>query len=210
MSKLKSAINKARNTIRYGLVLQTARVYLIRAGIDISPYYIMKEGIGNFTPPAIKDYDPSLYITSFFSEEDITLISKKVPEYQTRYVVNSVKDGQMCYGIKYRNDVAAFLLVDFKSSHYKTIDFPLKENEVYFNDMYTLESFRGKNIAPFLRFRCMQALRDMGKDTFYSMTEYFNTPAVNYKKKLNAQKQKLCLYLQLFKKYEWNFTLKTY
>jgi hypothetical protein len=209
MNKLNNVVKKISKTVRYGLVLQNVRVWLIRIGIDFSPYYFMMDYVGDTAPPLLKD-DPSDYFTSFLNEGDIELLSNKIPEWQTKYIFNALRDGQKCYGLKYKGEIAAFMMINYKAFHYKTVSEPLNEKEVYFNDMYTLEVFRGRNIAPYLRYQCIQALKETGTERFISMTEYFNTPAVKYKKKLNARKLKLCLYVNLFHKFERNWTLKTY
>lgn len=208
-SKIKSFIKKIGIKIRYGLLFHVISKRLARIGIDISPYYLMKEGIGNFDPPTIKG-DPAEYTTGFLGPEDMVLIKKHAPEWDLNGLLNSLNMGIKCFGIKKKEEIAAFLWISFKACKYKTISIQLKENEVYFTDMFTMEQFRGKNIAVNLRYQCMNILMHMGKDTFYSVTEYFNTSSMKYKKKLNAKKLKLCLYLKLFNKYEWNFTLRTY
>jgi hypothetical protein len=38
----------------------------------------------------------------------------------------------------------------------------------------------------------------MGYTKFYSITECFNAPAINFKKKLQAKNIKLCFYLGIF------------
>ena len=169
----------------------------------------MKEGIGNFDPPTIKG-DPAEYTTGFFGPEDMVLINKQEPECDLKGLLNSLNTGKKCFGVKYKEEIAAFCWISFTAITYKTVSSPLKENDVYFTDMYTMKQFRGKNIAAHLRYKCMILLMKMGKDTFYSVTECFNTPAIRYKKKLNAKKQRLCLYLKLFNKYKWHFTLRTY
>jgi len=50
----------------------------------------------------------------------------------------------------------------------------------------------------------------MGKDTCYSITEYFNTSSLKFKNKLNVKPVKLCLYINLFSKFRRNWTFKKY
>jgi hypothetical protein len=87
---------------------------------------------------------------------------------------------------------------------------PLKSNEAYLTDMFTVEGFRGKNLAPFLRYKSYEMLKEMGRDTFYSISISFNTPAVRYKEKLEAKKVNLILLIQLFRKFHTIIKLKTF
>ena len=89
-------------------------------------------------------------------------------------------------------------------------EFKLNENEAYLFDAYILKAYRGHKLAPFMRYRCYRELEKMGRSTFYSYSDYFNTPANRFKKKLDARLLKLCLFIKLFEKFEWNLTLKSY
>ena len=76
--------------------------------------------------------------------------------------------------------------------------------------MYVYENYRGKGIAPYLRYQCYKLLEKEGVNTFYSISEYFNFSAIKYQKKFNAKPLELCLSIKLFKINIWNFTLKKY
>lgn len=209
IGKIKSSLRKISKKIHHGLLLHGIRRRLASIGFEISPYYLMIEGIGKFDPPKIKG-NRAEYTTGFLGQEDMATINRNAPEWDLKELLDSLKMGKRCFGVKYKDEIAAFFWINYEVCTFKALSFQLKENEVYFTDMYTMEQFRGKNIAPFLRYQCMNILQEMGKDTFFSVTEYFNTSAVRYKIKLNAEKLKLNIYLKLFKKFQWHFTLRTY
>lgn len=48
----------------------------------------------------------------------------------------------------------------------------------------------------------------MGRDEFYSYSEYYNTPAMRFKEKLGGKAVLTGLRLGLFKRYSWNWVLK--
>ena len=50
----------------------------------------------------------------------------------------------------------------------------------------------------------------MGRDKLYSISDSFNSPAVTFKKKLNAKKLKLILFVEFFNKFKRSYTLKSY
>ena len=207
--KTGSFFHKIAEKFRHGLVLHTITYRLARIGIDISPYYLMKEGLGRSKLPVIKG-NPSEYSYSFFGPAEMVSIVRNHPWWRLENKLNSINEKQKCFGLKHKEEIAALMWINFEKCSYKKNTFLLKDNEVYFTNMYTVDTFRGKNLAPFLRYHCMQILAQMGRDTFYSITEYFNTPALKFKKKLNATIVKLYLNLKLFRRYEWVFTLKNY
>jgi GNAT superfamily N-acetyltransferase len=92
----------------------------------------------------------------------------------------------------------------------RLLQFPLRENEAYLTGANTLEEFRGRNLAPWLRLEFYRRLRDRGKTKICSITEYFNRPAFAFKKKLGAKPLGLYLHVLLFKKLAFTFRLKKY
>lgn len=88
--------------------------------------------------------------------------------------------------------------------------FELQPNEGYLHSMYTFEAYRGKNLAPYLRYHSYEFLEKEGVDTFYSVSEYFNKSTIKFKKKLNSKPKKLILSVVIFKKLTFNISLKKY
>ena len=121
-----------------------------------------------------------------------------------------LKEGKKCYGAKYKGQIVAFTWVSLDESNYEWHKLQLKENEAYLFDMHTAKAFRGKNIAPYLRYQSYRVLKNMGRNKFYSISQFFNTPSKKFKKKLNAKFLGLHLTIRLFKKYKWNWKLKDY
>jgi hypothetical protein len=147
------------------------------------------------------------------------------------YFLERLRNGQKCFGLKYRGELAAFTWCDldwcshvyFKgktTGHTFTwcnIDrcahgyrFPLKDNEAYLFDAYTLMHFRGKGLAPYIRYRCYKELAKSGRHKLYSISECVNTPSIKFKKKLNAKFPELRLSVELFKKWSFDLHLKKY
>jgi hypothetical protein len=88
--------------------------------------------------------------------------------------------------------------------------FELKPTESYLNSIYTFEAYRGKNLAPYLRYHSYKLLEEKGITTYLSVSEYFNKSTIRFKKKLNSKPAKLYLSLVLFKRWTMNFTMKDY
>ncbi len=86
----------------------------------------------------------------------------------------------------------------------------LEENEAYLFDAYTLLSFRGQGLAPYVRYQCYKELRKMEKTRLYSISLSFNRQSINFKKKLNAKFIQLSLFVSIFQKWRFTLPLKTY
>jgi hypothetical protein len=62
--------------------------------------------------------------------------------------------------------MAAFTWVDLDEFGMSCSRFPLNSNEAYLFDAYTLPLFRGKNMAPCLRYHVYKELEKAGKKGF--------------------------------------------
>lgn len=210
MSKTKiSQFKRVINKFRYGLVLQSVRNMLTRIGIVITPYYWMQEDITYSSMPEIKG-SISEYSVEFLEEKDMRILSENARGYSEAEFITRLRDGKLCLGLKRNDEVLAFMWIFLKHCDFEPINIPLKSNEVYISDMYTMESYRGKNLAVYLRYRSYRIIKEMGRDTIFSVVEYFNTSAMKYKQKLNPRKLDLVLFIKLFNRFKWRFTIKTY
>ena len=207
LSPIKKIVAKAR----YGLVLQVLQDRLAGIGIDIAPFYWMEETLPDIPPPLIKG-DPADYEFSFFGLEDIKIIND-LPERQVfnpQVFLSLFSQGKKCYGVKFKNKIAAFTWINLDESNSRFYRVDMKDNEAYLGDMYVLKAFRGRNIAPVLRYKTYQALKEIGRDTCYSITECFNTPSLRFKQKLHARILFKGLFIDLFKKFRKIWILRRY
>lgn len=204
-----SNLRRINSKIRYGLVIQSIRNQLARIGIEITPYYWVQEGLYTEIIPqpqgALSDY--SLFT---LDGEGIQSIIHNIRGYTLEDFLHRQEEGQLCYGMKYKDEIAAIMWANLKECVFRPGNSKLGKDEAYLHSMYTLESFRGYNIAPYLRYKCYEALNMMGRDKLYSITEYFNKSAIKYKQKLQAKNLDLYLIINLFGKFRWFFHLKSY
>ncbi|MDP2653357.1 MAG: GNAT family N-acetyltransferase [Candidatus Omnitrophota bacterium] len=206
-----SILGKIRNKFRHGLIFLVMSDYLKKMGIEITPFYWMRETIPDQSPAGMetnfRDFD-----FSFFGPEDIEAICKH-PErkfYHEEHVTKLFKAGKKCYGAKCNGEIAGFTWIDLEESVTKFHPSKMKSNEAYLFDMYVFKSFRGRNLAPILRYKTYAILKELGRDTCYSVTVCYNTPSIKFKQKLNAQFVFLGLYVNLFKKIRKRWVLKRY
>ena len=206
-----SILKKIRDKFRHGLIPLMARDYLAKLGVEITPFYWMEEKVPDQVPTHL-DADFKGYEFSLFGLEEIKEICK-LPERKfmsEEHITKIFHQGKKCFGAKYRGEIAGFIWFDLTESCTRFWPTTLKNNEAYIFDMYVLRSFRGKNLAPVLRYKAYGILKELGRDTCYSVTESFNTPSIKVKEKLNAKFVFLGLYVNLFKKYRKRWILRKY
>ena len=195
------------NIINNGLLLLGLRNRLARIGIDITPYYWVQEEAEPCKEPVIKD-NVKDYVLKYLTKEDIQLITSQVPKILGDDLIKGFNNGQLCIGLEHEQNIAAYTFVELNDFTFNKRRFKLKDNEAYLLNMWTFHDYRGRNLAPYLRYKSYQLLKEKGRDVKYSVTNYFNKSSIKFKNKLNSKHLKLYLSIVLFKKYYWNFKLK--
>jgi hypothetical protein len=159
--------------------------------------------------PAIKG-DIADYIVEFIDAEEIKRIAHNVHAYSEEGMLKLLEKGKKCLALRHHGEIASLMYIDMDECDFASLDLKLKVDEAYLTYMYTMDEFRGKNLAPYLRYRSYEILKELGRDKTYSVSVLFNSSAIRYKEKLNAKNLKLILYLELFKKIKWSITLRNY
>lgn len=204
-----SLTSKIRNKFKYGLVLESMRHQIERIGITIIPYYWVREGM-NPTPEPEINGDVSDFSAGFIEAEDISLIDEEMGSYSKEGLLSYFSADTKCMGLKYKGDLTSFMFINFAECDIKSKKIKLKKDEAYLTYMYTLKAYRGRNLAPYLRYKSYEILKEMGRDKIYSISSVLNSSAIRYKEKLNAKNMKLILYIEMFKKIKMTFKLKSY
>lgn len=194
---------------RLSRTLEIAIELLAKLRIRINPYYIFLEEItGSSLPHMEKGFEE--YNIHHLGPQHMKIIAampaRKPSE---KELLNRLKKGNICIGVKHAGEFVAFSWYDLMESNIKGEKVKLKENEAYLFDIYTLPSYRGKGLAPYLRYQLYRELDKLGRHKLYSFSDYFNTPAIRFKEKLNAKKTELRLILS-FKRWRINMRLKKY
>jgi hypothetical protein len=207
MGSLAKKISKA---CRYGTLFFSLQRKLYRMGININPYYLTLERQSDTDIPKLKD-NLEDYTIEFLASEDMNKISQTdfIRGEETQFM-DWLKKGWKCLGIKHQGKVVAYNWIDLEECHFSGNRFSLKDNEAYLFNMFTANSYRGKNIAAFLRYETYKVLKEMGRDSYYSISELLNKPSIKFKQKLNAKFIKKGLYIVLFKKIRIRIPPKPY
>jgi len=87
--------------------------------------------------------------------------------------------------------------------------FSLKDEEAYLHDMVISQRSRGRDLAGCLRAAMHRQLQSRGRTTGYSISSYFNTPAVRFKEKLNSIRIELRCSVVIARK-NFDFRLRRY
>ena len=180
-------------------------------GLTINLYYVFQEGLFDEKP---KEFGREFgeYETTFLGPEDM----KKIGRIDGRDITEAtllqrLEKGNICFAVKIDDKIVGFTWCDVDVfNHPARYRFKLKEKEAYLFDAYILKPYRGLNLAPFMRYRFYQELGKMGLNVLYSVSNYFNTPAIRFKNKLGARVIKLCFYIRMMKRFHWHWIIKSY
>jgi GNAT superfamily N-acetyltransferase len=214
-----NVLEKTRQKYRQGLLTDTIvrklDKFLFRKlsekGLKIIPFYLYEEGIFGADWKIYRD-GFNEYAIGFLGFQDMKEISSfpRADWASERDLLSRLNDNHKCYGAKYNGRIVAFTWCNFVSCHSLIYKFQLEENEAYLWDAYTSEDFRGKGIAPYLRFKFYEELETLGRNKFYSMSILPNRPAIRFKEKLNARPLILGIYFGKLKKRFFTIRIKTY
>jgi hypothetical protein len=189
--------------------LETAIDFFAKIGISIDPYYIYREEISDRSIQHIEKGFEEYSIQRLEPQHMKIIVSMRPRFYSKKKLKRKLKKGNICLGVKHGDELVAYSWYSLSKSNIKGKKTKLENNEAYLFDMYTMPSYRGNGIAPYLRYQAYRELKKLGRKKLYSYTDYFNTPAMRFKEKLNAKKTELCLKLS-FRRWSINKRLKKY
>jgi len=204
-----STIRRFWNVVKNGMFLFGIKNRLSRIGIEIMPYYWVQEEIEECIEPQIKGENTE-FTTKELSLEEIIFISQDIENLQLDMLEKEYRECALCLGLEHNNEIAAYMFIRFDDVNFKDQLFKLKNNEAYLTSMWTFHAFRGRNLAPYLRYKSYQFLKENGRDTKYSISEYFNKSTIKFKSKLNSKHLRLYIYFDLFGKWKRTYLLKSY
>jgi len=198
-----SLLRKAQEKWRHGLVLQWLSDQLTNIGMEITPFYWVKEHYCETLPEGLTEEDFKDFSFEELGPDDMPQVAKLsggwfvAEEIQSEVVTPDIK----CFALKKDGEIACFTWFNLRqcSSYLRPVE--LKDDEAYLYAMYTDKPYRGRSLAPYLRLKAMEVLKSRGKNTFYSISVYFNRSSISFKKRLNAEFLELHLRIMLFKRF---------
>ena len=200
-----SYLEHLRSKLRYNEIMGNILDALSKLGIKIILFYVFLEK-ETADPPDFESEFEEYEVKGLF-QTDMTQIAA-IPERKVTFdeLSKRISEGKRCLGMKHQGRLIAFTWCDLNECHYEGYRFPLRPNEAYLFDSYTSIPYRGRGILPYLRRRMYAELKQLGKNTFYSVSNRYYISAVRFKLKLNAKIVDSGIYIELFKR--WRFTSK--
>lgn len=201
-------IRKIRHVWSRGLVGATLQRALSRLGITVMPFHLYRESLqqlhdsGNrFHPHTPGDvifpgpHDPGIV---GLMEQNAALLK----EFDLRW-----RQGASCIVMIRHRSVVAYGWYHLSCCCYPYFPFALAPDEAYLFNFFTDRKARGRDYAPYLRILLCLHLADLGRGIFISVTERVNTPAIRFKKKINARIVSTLLHIDLFGVFKKTFRL---
>lgn len=198
-------IAKIKQKYKHGLIIHYVLTKFSSVGIGIHPFYLVREGCNH----NYENIEPKIapIEARFLMQKDLRILCQNSIKIDAHKIISSrLANKCKCFGLFYHNNLAAYMWCNFLQCD-SYLSFPLKSNEVYLFDAVCEKEYRGKNLVPFLRKKLYKKLNEEGYDVIYSITERFNTSAVNFKKKLGAINLNFYVHINIFK-FKKNFLLK--
>ncbi len=200
--------NRIIEKLKYSNWLRLLFDTVAKVGVRITPYFVAEEGEWDGGPP---DGDPRFeaYLCRRLSVDDMGPLSR-IPgrPYSERRLIQRLQDGHLCFGLIKDGNVVSFSWIDPNEGRSGLCRFLLQAHEAYYYDLYTLPAFRGRQLALYLRHQTYRHLPKLGLSKYYSVIDALNTPAVKFKKKLQARFIYTGVSIKMFNRYEYNLPIK--
>jgi len=172
-------------------------------------FYLVQEGRFGRNRPVRAKLEP--LETRLLEAPDFRyLAARSERDYSEEDMLRMADEGCKCLGIIHHGEIAAYTWYNPMDCKSGFISFPLREDEAYLFGARTFEKYKGKALAPYLRYELYNHLEAGGKTRYYSITVFSNIPSILFKRKLGARNLKLFLQVRLFKKYRNTWVLKKY
>jgi len=202
-------IKRFHHVWSHGLVMATIFRWLSRLGITIVPYYLFLETDNHSNAQNIRPMLDQPYKIMFLNRNNSHLIKgfKNLSQVESEF--SRLWDtGCSCVCLASEGSILAYGWYDLVTCNYKYLSFKLNNNEAYSFNYYTARHIRGKNIAAYIRCIIADHLRSLGRNMRYSITEQFNTPAIKFAAKRNAQLMRYYVYMNLFNRIRKNILIR--
>ncbi len=196
-----SYIGRLQNLRRYGLLTRSILLRLSRIGVAIEPYILYYQQSLN-DPVALADLD---YRVERISLDNIDYINEQLPGpdfYHTdplKVFRDRLSSGNVGIILIHDDELAGYSWANLRyCRHRKNILFELNQEEAYLYDTYVGDRSRGRGFASVLHHRLMEELHRTGRRKCFSISEYFNTPARMFKRRLRAKPLETRRFLNIF------------
>lgn len=196
-----SIITRIRNRFRYGLVIQEVLDRLSATfGLVVYPYYLVREQIQPNLKPVVAGNEDEFQVR-YLTEDDMEIIVEHVARKRSaEALVRKLRSGARSIGFFVNGNLAAytwFRLDRTPVPGWKKDLFRLEQDEAYLFDAYVFPAYRGRRLAPLVRYHAYEELQKIGRRRLYSITLAFNASSRRFKQRLLAKEVELRLLIGL-------------
>lgn len=197
-----------KTAVQHGLVMQRVVEGLRRIGLDFNPYWLFREGTAAHQTdwPELAAEFPSTVLEA----GDIPVMTACSQWNTEERLRTRLAKGHLCVVLKHEGQIAGYTWADLDRVSDYACTFPLGADEAYLYDAYIAPKFRGRSLAPYLRAESYKHLHAAGRHVFYSVSDFFNTPAIKFKRKLNADVMRLYLQIKVGRRELGQWVLRDY
>lgn len=144
-------IKKWKELHQKGVLLNSFYYQLTLKRIKIKPFYLVREGLFDLDDQTIAT-KLSPCDTIMLQPSDMRIIAAyRERDQSEEEMLGMLKNDSYCMGIKYNNEIVAWGWYELKRCAPNLMPFPLKKHEAYLSGIRTLKTYRGNNLAPYLR-----------------------------------------------------------
>ena len=131
-------------------------------------------------------------ISGFGSKEQIL-----ADDWKTR-----LQEGQLALVMRLEGELIGYTWANLRYYDPYQIRTELEPTQAYLRDTYIAKKFRGERMAVLIRQAMCRELLRRGRSEFFSVSDFLNSPAKNFKRHLGATPLELRLSVHLF----WRWT----
>jgi hypothetical protein len=212
MNQLKEILNKVKQSKRDGFILNLIYAGLKKKKFELSLFYLFKEGLFGNVDLDIQPKIQPIEVGHLTSTDMASLAVKAERDYSEEKMLQMLSDGCKCMGIKYKDKFIAWAWYNLRKcdNAVYSFSFELKENEAYLFGQRTLSAYRGRSLAPYLKYQIYKHLDDLSRTELYAIVHFSNIPSIKFRRKLRARPLKLFMNVKFLNIYNWNILLKNY
>ncbi len=176
-----------RSKFQYNTFPQTVLDGLKMIGLRIETFYVFRERLDP-TAEQPAPQKPEGFEFGLASRGHLPEMSAYPDKVETLTTLNQrLGRGDLCLVAWQHGKLAAYSWANLREFGFVSYVFPLNDNEAYLFDAYTALEFRGRGMAPYLRYHLYQILAERGRYVLYSASRRHNPGAIQFKMKLGAQ-----------------------
>lgn len=205
ISGLRKLQEKRRNRLLMQWAFDRLASGLSSLGITIQISVNYREGVVEIDQPQPRLDD---FTWGLAAAEDMGEIAEiKAQTTFREEILERAARGAECYVVRHAGRIVAFTWCEVNGPPRPRFGLTFGAGDAYIFDAYTVPSYRGLNLLPFLEYQLLRDLKRRGCDHVLSSTDAFNRAARRYKAKLGARPLAMQLYVGILGRFQKILTI---